>query len=64
MGDEGFNACMTNQRLLTGLQQSRDHAYTKLKVDATPTFFVNGKRMVGALPFEEFIHQIEMNLKA
>jgi protein-disulfide isomerase len=64
MGDEGFNACMTNQSLLTGLQQSRDHAYTKLKVEATPTFFVNGKRMVGAQPFEEFIHQIEMNLKA
>jgi protein-disulfide isomerase len=64
MGDDGFNACMTDQRLLTGLQQCRDHAYTKLKVEATPTFFVNGKRMVGARPFEEFINQIEMNLRA
>jgi len=64
MDDEGFKACITDQRLLTGLQQSRDHAYTKLKVEATPTFFVNGRRMVGARPFEEFAEQIEMNLKA
>jgi protein-disulfide isomerase len=62
--DDAFNACMTDQRLLTGLQQCRDHAYAKLKVEATPTFFVNGKRMVGARPFEEFINQIEMNLRA
>jgi len=64
LGDDGFNACMTDQRLLTGLQKCRDHAYTKLGVDATPTFFVNGKRLVGARPFEVFADQIEMSLQA
>jgi protein-disulfide isomerase len=64
MTDDGFNACMTDQRLLAGLQQGRDHAHSKLKVDATPTFFVNGKRMVGARPFEAFANQIEMSLNA
>jgi protein-disulfide isomerase len=64
MSDDGFNACMTDQRVLSGLQQCRDHAHTKLKVEATPTFFVNAKRLVGARPFEEFAHQIDMSLNA
>lgn len=64
MDGDGFNACMSNQTLLAGLQQSRDHAYAKLKVEATPTFFVNGARMVGARPFEDFSAYIETNLRA
>lgn len=64
MTDDGFNACMADQKLLAGLEQSRDHAYGKLKVDSTPTFFINGKRLVGALPFEHFSNEIESNLKA
>jgi protein-disulfide isomerase len=35
-----------------------------MKVDSTPTYFVNGKRMVGARPFEDFAAVIEMNLRA
>jgi protein-disulfide isomerase len=64
LSDDGFNACMSDQRLLSGLQQCRDHAHAKLKVDATPTFFVNGRRLVGARPFEEFANQIDMSLNA
>lgn len=64
LGDDGFNACIADQRLLTGLQQGRDYASRKLKVDATPTFFVNGRRMVGTRPFDEFAAMIEMNLRA
>jgi protein-disulfide isomerase len=64
LSDEGFNACVADQKLLAGLQQSRDHAFNKLKVDSTPTFFVNGKRMVGARPFEDFVTMIEMSLRA
>jgi protein-disulfide isomerase len=64
LSDDSFNACITDQKLLTGLQQGRDHAHKKLKVDATPTFFVNGRRMVGTRPFDEFVAMIEMNLRA
>ena len=64
LSEEAFNACVADQQLLTGLQQSRDYAYKTLKVDATPTFFVNGRRMVGARPFEDFVAAIEMNLRA
>ena len=64
MDESAFNACVADQNLLAGLQQGRDHAFNKLKVNATPTFFVNGKRLVGARPFEDFAAMIDMNLKA
>jgi protein-disulfide isomerase len=64
MNDDAFNACMADQRLLAALQHCRDHAHEKLKVESTPTFFINGVRLVGALPFEAFSNQIEKNLRA
>jgi protein-disulfide isomerase len=64
MSDEAFKACMTDQQLLTGLQQCRDHAHDRLGVDSTPTFFINGTRLVGALPLEAFINAIEKSLRA
>ena len=64
MSDESFNACMADQKLLAGLQQGRDHAHEKLKVDSTPTFFINGTRLVGALPFEAFRNVVEMSVRA
>ena len=64
LSDDAFKACMADQQLLTGLQQCRDHAHDKLRVDSTPTFFVNGTRLVGALPLEAFITAIEKSLRA
>jgi len=64
LSDDSFNACVADQKLLAGLQQGRDHAFNKLKVDSTPTFFVNGRRMVGTRPFDEFVAMIELNLRA
>ena len=64
MTDDGFKACMADQRLLAGLQQCRDHAYEKLKVDSTPTFFINGTRLVGSVPFEVFSSVIEKSVRA
>jgi protein-disulfide isomerase len=64
MTDDGFNACMADKRLLAALQQGRDHAHEKLKVDSTPTFFINGARLVGALPFEAFSNAIDTSVRA
>jgi protein-disulfide isomerase len=36
---------------------------TKLGVDGTPTFFVNGKRLVGAVPYETFTAAIDRALR-
>ncbi|MEK7062924.1 MAG: thioredoxin domain-containing protein [Patescibacteria group bacterium] len=35
----------------------------KAGVTGTPTFFINGKRLVGALPYTEFEKAIEEALK-
>lgn len=64
MNDAVFDACLSNQTLIDGLQQGRDHASEKLKVNSTPTFFINGVRLNGALPTEEFRKVIEANLKS
>lgn len=62
--DDAFNTCIGDQRLVDGLQLGMQHAGTKLKVDSTPTFFINGMRIKGAWPFEEFRRAIEARLKS
>jgi protein-disulfide isomerase len=58
VGQEQFDACMTNDALMNGLVQGRLDAEQKLGVNSTPTFIVtaNGRqeKIVGAQPFEEF----------
>ncbi len=41
-----------------------EQASVKLKIDFTPTFFINGTRLKGAHPFEEFRKVIEASLKS
>lgn len=52
--DETFNACLTNQEILDGVNWVRNRAAEKFGVDATPTFFVNGQKHPGALTIEQF----------
>ena len=39
--------CLTNQKVLDGIQEVRDRAAEKLGVNSTPTFFINGKKFIG-----------------
>lgn len=49
-----FEACLNNQPILDALNAVRDRAANMFGVESTPTFFVNGKRVLGAQPLEEF----------
>ncbi|MFX7747743.1 thioredoxin domain-containing protein, partial [Acinetobacter baumannii] len=49
-----FEACLNNQAILDALNAVRDRATSVFGVDSTPTFFVNGRRVLGAQPLEEF----------
>jgi protein-disulfide isomerase len=49
MSDETFNACVNNQALYDQVNQVRDRAAQKFGIDATPTFFVNGKKVTGEI---------------
>ena len=61
--EESFNACLANQKVLDDIQAVRDHAVNKLGVNSTPTFFINGKRLVGDLSIDAMAKEIDPYLK-
>lgn len=50
---EEFEACLTDQKLLDDVNKVRNRAANEFKVDATPTFFINGSKYSGALTVGE-----------
>jgi protein-disulfide isomerase len=63
MSDEAVEACVKDNALLDKLKADQDFAYDQLKVDATPTFFINGERVKGSMSFEEFEKKLAPLLK-
>jgi len=63
MSEEEVATCETDQSLLDKLKADREYAFGTLKVDSTPTFFVNGQRLKGAMSFEELETAIKPMLK-
>ena len=62
--EQSFEECLKNQKLLDGIEEVRNRASQKFKVESTPTFFVNGERLSGALSLEEFDKAIQPYLKS
>jgi len=60
---EAVEACVKDQVLLDKLTADQQFAFDELKVDATPTFFINGERLRGAMSFEEFEAKLTSHLK-
>ncbi|MFC3132220.1 DsbA family protein [Microbaculum marinum] len=56
--EEKFKECLTNQELLDGVNWVKDRGAKEFDVTSTPTFFINGEIVRGALPFEEFEEKI------
>jgi protein-disulfide isomerase len=46
-------ACVKNDTTLDKLQADQNFAFAQLKVEATPTFFINGEKIKGSMSFEE-----------
>jgi protein-disulfide isomerase len=61
--EESFHECLTNQKVLNDIQEVRDRAAQKLGVNSTPTFFINGKRLVGDVSIDEMAKAIDPYLK-
>ncbi len=51
--EESFNACLQNQNLLQAFDAAMRRAQS-FGVTGTPTFFINGRQEVGALPMEQW----------
>jgi protein-disulfide isomerase len=60
---QSFDECLANQQLLNNLEEQRNRAAQKFNVNSTPTFFINGKTVRGALTPEELDKQIAPYLK-
>jgi protein-disulfide isomerase len=53
MSEATFNECLQNQKLIDGIEDVRQRAI-KLKVESTPSFFINGKSLRGAFSLDDF----------
>src|SRR5262249_23686019 len=63
MSEEAVENCEKDNALLDKIKADLDFAYDTLKVDATPTFFINGERVKGSMSFEEFEKKLAPLLK-
>jgi len=61
---QSFEACLANQKVLEGIEWVRNRATEKFKVDATPTFFINGEMHRGEMSLDEMEKAIQPYLKA
>ncbi|AWL90885.1 MULTISPECIES: DsbA family protein [Bradyrhizobium] len=57
-------ACLKDQALLDKIAADQKYASDVLKVDSTPTFFINGEKIKGEASFEEFAKKINPLLKS
>jgi len=53
-----FDACMANEELMDGILKGRQRGQSEFEVSSTPTFIINGTKVVGAQPFEAFAEVI------
>jgi protein-disulfide isomerase len=56
-----FADCLTKKRYSQGISQDMQEGL-KLGVQGTPTFFINGQSLVGAIPYEDFKQLIDADL--
>jgi protein-disulfide isomerase len=63
LNEQAVETCAKDQTLLDKLSADQKFANEVLKVDATPTFFINGERLRGAMSFEELDEKLKSLLK-
>ncbi|MGQ3675890.1 DsbA family protein [Xanthobacter sp. TB0139] len=64
MNDAAFEKCLTDNELAAKVQAGSAYASKELEVRGTPTFFVNGKRVNGAIGMEAWDKELEPLLAA
>ncbi len=57
-----FGACLDSDKYLAKVRAETEAAQ-KQGVTGTPTFFINGQKLVGAQPYEQFAQVINIFLK-
>jgi protein-disulfide isomerase len=63
MDGQAIETCEKDQARLDKISADQKFAFNVLKVDATPTFFINGERVKGSMSFEDIDRKIGSLLK-
>ncbi len=63
MSQTDFETCLQDQKLYDSVNQTRDRAAQQFNIDSTPTFFVNGQRLIGEPTVAEFDKVLQPLLK-
>ena len=63
MTEEKFKACLSDQKELDKVQAERERGIKQFKVNATPTFFIDGTSHEGALEYDQFAKLLDAALK-
>jgi protein-disulfide isomerase len=63
MSEQDVTACQMDQAQFDRLTADQKYAVETLKVDSTPTFFVNGERLKGSMSFEQLEQRLKPLLK-
>ncbi len=64
LSQQQVEACLKDQALLDKIAADQKYASEVLRVDSTPTFFINGEKIKGEASFEEFEKKIKPLLKS
>ena len=57
--EESFNAALTNQDVLSGIEAQKNQALDEFGLTGTPTFYVNGKTLSGGKTLEQLAAEID-----
>ncbi|MEE8394189.1 MAG: DsbA family protein [Rhodospirillales bacterium] len=63
MSESDVEKCLADEPLMQAIQKRQKEGETEYGVNSTPTFFINGIEVKGALPFEEYKKVIDKALK-
>ena len=64
LSQQAVEDCLKDQKLLDKIAADQKYAAEVLKVNSTPTFFINGEMIKGEHSFEEFDKRIKSLLKS
>jgi protein-disulfide isomerase len=64
LSEQAVEACLKDQALLDKIAADQKYASEVLKVDSTPTFFINGEKLKGDNSFDVFDKRLKALLKS
>ena len=64
LSQQAVEDCLKDQALMNKIVADRNYAQETLKVEGTPTFFINGEMVAGEMSFDEIDAKIKPLLKA